>query len=86
MLLTSSNTLHKFETVVNKYKERFLVEFSFSGYNIEHSYSGSFSEEELNKNIERDKYLWIQDILKSLSNRESQKEELTNLTKTNSLF
>jgi len=73
-------------TVVNKYKERFLVEFSFSGYNIEHSYSGSFSEEELNKNIERDKYLWIQDILKSLSNRESQKEELTNLTKTNSLF
>jgi len=75
-----------FTTVVNKYKERFLVEFSFAGYNIEHSYSGSFSEEELDKNIERDKYLWIQDIIKSLSNRESQKEELTNLTKTNSLF
>jgi len=85
-LLTSMLNETDFTTTINKYKNRFLVEYSFSGYKLEHSYPGTFSEEKLNENVERDKYLWIKDILKSLSEEKSKKEEITNLNLNPSIF
>ena len=75
-----------FTTTVNTYKERFLVDFSFAGYTTEHSYPNTFSEEELTQNIGRDKYLWIKDIINTLSEKKSSKEKVENSTLSSSIF
>jgi len=73
-------------TTVKKYKERYLVDFSLPGYFIEHSYPYSLSESELKQNINRDKYLWVRDVLNSLSQKNSPEELLTNLSTNSSVF
>ena len=64
------------KTSVSKYKERFLVEFSIGSYKIEHSYSGNLNEEELKEEIERDKELWLKDIIERINERSSSEEPL----------
>ena len=73
-------------TTVKKYKDRYLVDFSLPGYFIEHSYPYSLSKSELKQNINRDKYLWVRDILNSLSQKNSPKESLANLNTNSSIF
>lgn len=73
-------------TSVNLYKDRYLVDFAFAGYTTEHTYPSTLSEEELKTNIERDKYLWVKDILSSLSQESSTKKELANFTINSSIF
>ncbi len=68
------------DTKVSKYKNRFLVDFTFADYEIQHSYPGHLTEEELMKSMERDKYLWIKDIITDLERERTQKEELPNLS------
>jgi len=72
-------------TIVSKYKNRFLVEFTLGNYKIEHSYSGSLSEEVLRNEIEIDKELWLKDILGSLNEEKSYKEPFENLDASYSL-
>ncbi len=67
-------------TIVRKYRDKFLVEFEFAGYKTEHSYSGNLSNKELIKKIERDKYLWIKDILKNLLTKKNPIEKIVNLS------
>jgi len=75
-----------FSKNISTYKNKYLVDFSFAGYSIEHSYPQTLSNEELQKNIERDKYLWLKDIINKLSETNSQKKELTNLSSTKPIF
>jgi len=85
-ILTSTLNETNFSTTVSTYKNKYIVDFSFAGYSIEHSYPQTLSNEELQNNIERDKYLWLKDIINKLSTTNSQKTELTNLSSTKPIF
>ena len=63
--------------------ERYFAEFSLGSYNSIHSYPVSLSEEDLGKNVERDRILWLKDIARSLSEEENlNKTNLENLSRS----
>ncbi|MBS3084337.1 hypothetical protein J4411_00280 [Candidatus Pacearchaeota archaeon] len=67
------------ETTVSKYKDKYLVEFNLGHYSAEYSYPQILTDEELKRYIERDKYLWLKDIVIQFGEKVPPKEKVENM-------
>ncbi|PJE81300.1 hypothetical protein COU58_03205 [Candidatus Pacearchaeota archaeon CG10_big_fil_rev_8_21_14_0_10_32_42] len=65
---------------VKKYKDKYLVNLNLGKYNAEYSYPQSLEEDELKYYMEKDRYLWLKDILIKLSEKNIQTEIVENLS------
>ncbi|OYT36475.1 hypothetical protein B6U91_01160 [Candidatus Pacearchaeota archaeon ex4484_71] len=63
-----------------RYKSWIVVRFELGDYFLEQSYSSSLGEEELQKEIERDKTIWIKDIANQIMEKDSSFIEIPELS------
>ncbi|MCR4327527.1 MAG: hypothetical protein NUV46_03020 [Nanoarchaeota archaeon] len=69
-------------TSAQKYRDRYLIKLELGPYSAEYSYSQNLSEEELAYYMERDRYLWVKDVLRKLEEKIPNRESEGNLSGT----
>lgn len=68
-------------TEAKSYRDKILIQMTIGEYTAEYSYSEDLTKEELDYYLERDRYLFLKDILKSLDEKKHSKENIVNMSK-----
>lgn len=67
-----------------EYKDKILVDFEIKNYSMTQAYENDLSNEEIEKLIERDKIIWLKDLVNEYNKKEINEVEKTDLNLTTS--
>ncbi len=67
------------QTKVNEYKDKYSVFFTIDEYTMEHHYNNDLNETKLKEQIDRDRIIWLKDLVKKFSEEKTIEERRIDL-------